>query len=207
MNTQTYQAAVSAVLKIYLARANAEPLESAGRMSHVADLFAYLLTAEVRELFWVESFSQVRHIILKKIHEFKYNAYLLQNAQKYHRFIATMDDLFTYLVRDDKVVRRRSERLKHGAGLRSDPELQAAQKQVAAAKEAMRREVEVKRVEVKRVEVKRVEAKRVEVKRVEVKPVEVKEVQPLRRSVRLMQQAAVKEVQSPRRSVRLMQKK
>ena len=192
MNTQTYQAAVTAVLKIYLARANAEPLESAGRMSHVADLFAYLLTAEVRELFWVESFSQVRHIILKKIHEFKYNAYLLQNAQKYHRFIATMDDLFTYLVRDDKVVRRRSERLKHGAGLRSDPELQAAQKQVAAAKEAMRRDVEVKPVEVKPIEA---------------KPIEVNEVQPLRRSVRLMQQAAVKEVQSPRRSVRLMQKK
>ena len=199
MNTQTYQAAVTAVLKIYLARANAEPLESAGRMSHVADLFAYLPTAEVRELFWVESFSQVRHIILKKIHEFKYNAYLLQNAQKYHRFIATMDDLFTYLVRDDKVVRRRSERLKHGAGLRSDPELQAAQKQVAAAKEAMRREVEAKPVEAKPIE-----AKPVEAKPVEAKPVEV---QPLRRSVRLMQQAAVKEVQSPRRSVRLMQKK
>ena len=184
MNTQTYQAAVTAVLKIYLARANAEPLESAGRIKHVADLFAYLLSAEVRELFWLESFGQVRHIILNKIHEFKHNAYLLQNAQKYHCFITTMDDLFTYLVRDDKVVRRRSERLKHGAGLRSDPELQAALKQ---AKQALGQEVAAKPVEVK--------------------PVEVKEVQPLRRSARLMQQAAVKEVQSPRRSVRLMQKK
>ena len=194
MNTQTYQAAVTAVLKIYLARANAEPLESAGRIKHVADLFAYLLSAEVRELFWLESFGQVRHIILNKIHEFKHNAYLLQNAQKYHCFITTMDDLFTYLVRDDKVVRRRSERLKHGVELRSDPELQAALKQV---KEALGPKVEVKPVEVKPVEV----------KPVEVKPIEVKEVQPLRRSVRLMQQAAVKEIQSPRRSVRLMQKK
>jgi hypothetical protein len=189
MNTQTYQSAVTAVLKIYLTRANAEPFESAGRIKHVAGLFAYLLSAEVRELFWFESFGQVRHIILNKIHEFKHNAYLLQNARKYHCFITTMDDLFTYLVRDDKVVRRRSERLKHGVELRSDPELKAALKQ---AKQALGQEVA---------------AKPVEVKPVEVKPVEVKEVQPLRRSARLMKQAAVKEVESPRRSARLMQKK
>lgn len=111
--TAKYQDAVSEVLQIYVERAKGQPI-TAKKIGHMTVLFEYLLTEEVKPLLsgWCGRFNGVRNIILAKIHEFKADAYVLKHAEQEHRFIGVLDELFAYMVGDDTVARRRSERLR-----------------------------------------------------------------------------------------------
>jgi hypothetical protein len=111
--TAKYQDAVSEVLQIYIERAKEQPIMTK-KIGHMTVLFEYLLTEEVKPLLsgWCGRFNGVRNIILAKIHEFKEDPYVLKHAEEEHRFIGVLDELFAYMVGDDTVARRRSERLR-----------------------------------------------------------------------------------------------
>ena len=104
--TTEYQEAVSEVMQIYVGRAHGQTI-TAKKIRHIAVLFEYLLTVEVKPLLsgWCGRFNGVRNILLAKIHEYKADAYVLSHAEEEGRFIGVLDELFAYMVGDDTVGR------------------------------------------------------------------------------------------------------
>jgi len=103
--------AVKKILAIYINKANAFD-EKEQKIICIAGLFDYLSTADVKPLLQTPEFASFRNILLRKIHEFTNDSYIQARPSMYHRLHAVMRELFTYLVQDDSVPRRRSERQK-----------------------------------------------------------------------------------------------
>jgi hypothetical protein len=97
------------VLLIYINKAGSFE-KNEPKLVCITGIFDYLSTAEVKPLLMTPKFAKFRQTVLRKIHEFKHSAYIRKNG--HHRLIAAMDEMFTYLVQDDSIPRRRSERQK-----------------------------------------------------------------------------------------------
>ena len=106
---EAYPEAVRKVLDIYLKKAVALPKKEQ-KVFVITGMFTYLSTAEVKPLLNTPFYAKLRPIVLTKIHEFSNDAYVRKKEN--HRLRAVMHELFTYLVQDDSVPRRRSERQK-----------------------------------------------------------------------------------------------
>ena len=106
--------AVEKILAIYINKANAFK-EKEQKIVCIAGLFDYLSTADVKPLLQTAHFAGFRNILLRKIHEFTNDSYIRARPSMYHQLHAVMRELFTYLVQDDSVPRRRSERQKKKA--------------------------------------------------------------------------------------------
>ena len=102
---------VKKILEIYLKKGHSQ-MDKHKKALCITGLFDYLSTAEVKPLLHMPAFGTLRTVLLAKIHEFKNDPYILARQGTYHRLNAVMDELFTYLVMDDSVPRRRSERQK-----------------------------------------------------------------------------------------------
>ena len=111
---EAYPTAVQKVIAIYVDKANVLPKKEQ-KIYCITGLFDYLSTADVKPILHTERFARVRNILLRKIHEFSNDSYVVANKHKYHRLNAVMRELFAYLVQDDSVPRRRSERQKQRA--------------------------------------------------------------------------------------------
>jgi hypothetical protein len=111
---EAYSATVKEVLSIYIEKATVA-LTKAERLYCITGLFDYLSTAEVKPLIQTAGFAQFRTILLRKIHEYTNDSTVQAHPHRYHRLLAVMRELFAYLVADDSVPRRRSERLKQRA--------------------------------------------------------------------------------------------
>lgn len=111
---ELYPKAVQKVIGIYVDKANALPKKEQ-KIFCVTGLFDYLSTAEVKPILQTAYFAKVRNILLRKIDEFSNDADVRANPHMYHRLNAVMRELFSYLVQDDSVPRRRSERQKQRA--------------------------------------------------------------------------------------------
>lgn len=103
--------AVKEILTIYIKKAHTMT-EKAAKVECVQGLFDYLSTAEVKPLIKTPAFAVFRNVLLQKIHEYKRDPYVMASRQTHHRLHTVLDEMFTYLVQDDSVPRRRSERLK-----------------------------------------------------------------------------------------------
>ena len=101
------------IIKIYLNKAIAEPTNSPEKIQSTRLLFEYLLLADVKMHLLTPPFEKTRNKILTKIIEFKAEPYLQNNAKLYYHFIASLDEMQTFLQFPDQRLRRRSERLKH----------------------------------------------------------------------------------------------
>jgi hypothetical protein len=108
---EAYSVTVKEVLSIYIEKATVA-LTKAERLYCITGLFDYLSTAEVKPLIQTAGFAQFRTILLRKIHEYTNDSTVQAHPHRYHRLLAVMRELFAYLVADDSVPRRRSERLK-----------------------------------------------------------------------------------------------
>lgn len=97
------------ILSIYLKKANSFE-EKEAKVVFITGIFNYLSTRGVKPYLMTPEFANFRGTLLKKIHEFKHDAYLRKHG--HHRLIALLDELFTYLVQDDSIPSRRSERQK-----------------------------------------------------------------------------------------------
>ncbi len=102
---------VQDILGIYIKKASSLG-EKEQKIVCITGMFDYLSTRAVKPLLQTPRFANLRQVLLRKIHEFKQDAYVRKNVRKLHRFIAVLDEMFTYLVQDDSVPRRRSERQK-----------------------------------------------------------------------------------------------
>ncbi|NBS90634.1 hypothetical protein EBS67_11645 [bacterium] len=111
---EAYSATVKEVLSIYIEKATVA-LTKAERLYCITGFFDYLSTAEVKPLIQTPGFALFRTILLRKIHEYTNDSAVQARPHRYHRLLAVMRELFTYLVADDSVPRRRSERLKQRA--------------------------------------------------------------------------------------------
>ena len=111
---EAYPSAVMKVLTIYVNKATAMT-EKEQKLVCIAGFFDYLSTADVKPLLNTSDFANFRNMILKKIHEFSHDPYLLARRPQYHRLFAVFCELFTYLVPDNSLPRRRSERQKQRA--------------------------------------------------------------------------------------------
>lgn len=111
---EAYPTAVRNVLTIYVNKAAALP-EKEHKVICIAGIFDYLSTADVKPLLYRPDFAKFRNVILNKIHEFSNDPYLLARRKQYHRLFAVFRELFTYIVQDDSVPARRSERQKQRA--------------------------------------------------------------------------------------------
>ena len=106
--------AVEKILAIYINKANAFK-EKEQKIVCITGIFDYLSTADVKPLLQTAHFAGFRNILLRKIHEFTNDSYIRARPSMYHQLHAVMRELFTYLVQDDSVPRRRSERQKKKA--------------------------------------------------------------------------------------------
>jgi len=111
---EAYPKAVRNVLTIYVNKAAALPKKE-HKVVCIAGIFNYLSTADVKQLLHTPDFAKFRNVILNKIHEFSNDPYLLARRKQYHRLFAVFRELFTYIVQDDSVPQRRSERQKQRA--------------------------------------------------------------------------------------------
>ena len=103
------------------------------RIVYIQGLFDYLSTAAVKPLLKnAPEYANFRNSILEKIHEFSADSYLRVHRQKYHRLFAVFQELFTYLVEDDSVPVRRSEREKQHAVERFNASIVNAEAAAAA---------------------------------------------------------------------------
>ena len=103
--------AVKEIILIYIKKAETMT-EKAAKVECVQSLFEYLSTAEVKSLIQTPAFAMFRNVLLHKIHEYKKDPYVIARRQTHHRLHTVLDEMFTYLVQDDSVPRRRSDRLK-----------------------------------------------------------------------------------------------
>ena len=106
---EAYVEAVKKVIEIYVNKVAA--LEKKEQKVFVmTGLFTYLSTAEVKPLLNTPAFAKLRPVVLRKIHEFSNDAYV--RAKVNHRTQTVLRELFIYLVQDDSIPRRQSERQK-----------------------------------------------------------------------------------------------
>ena len=89
--------------------------EKATKVDCIQGLLDYLSTAEVKSLIQTPAFAMFRNVLLHKIHEYKKDPYVIARRQTHHRLHTVLNEMFTYLVQDDSVPRRRSERQKKQA--------------------------------------------------------------------------------------------
>lgn len=106
---EAYPTAVQKVLAIYVNKVGELPTKEQ-KVFVTTGLFTYLSTAEVKPLLNTPKYAKFRTVLLRKIHEFTNDAYA--RKKKNHRIQAVLRELFTYLVQDDSVAPRRSERQK-----------------------------------------------------------------------------------------------
>ena len=106
---EAYQKAVKQVIIIYMNKVEALAKKEQ-KVFVVTGLFTYLSSAEVKPLMNTPAFAKFRSILLRKIHEFSNDAYVRE--QQNHRLQVVLRELFSYLVQDDSVPRRQSERQK-----------------------------------------------------------------------------------------------
>ena len=106
---EAYPTAVQKVLAIYVNKVGELPKKEQ-KVFVTTGLFTYLSTAEVKPLLNTPKYAKFRTVLLRKIHEFTNDAFARE--KKNHRIQAVMRELFTYLVQDDSVPPRRSERQK-----------------------------------------------------------------------------------------------
>ena len=111
---EPYPQAVMKVAAIYVNKARAMT-EKEPKLVCITGLFDYLSTAEVKPVLNTPDFAKFRNMLIRKIQEFSNDAYLLARRKQYHRLFAVFRELFTYLVQDDSVPQRRSERQKQRA--------------------------------------------------------------------------------------------
>lgn len=111
---EAYPFAVKSILKIYIDKASALP-EKEEKVVYITGLFEYLSTADVKPLLHTPDSANFRIMLLHKIQEFSNDPYLLTRRQQYHHLFALFREMFTYLVQDDSVPARRSERQKQRA--------------------------------------------------------------------------------------------
>jgi len=105
----TYVEAVKKVIEIYIKKVKAFPKKEQ-KVFVITGLFTYLSTAEVKPLLNTAAFAKYRTVLLRKIHEFSNDAYV--RAKENHRTQTVLRELFIYLVQDDSIPRRQSERQK-----------------------------------------------------------------------------------------------
>lgn len=109
---EAYKEAVIKVLSIYVKKSNAMTKKEE-KLLYVTGLFDYLSTAPVKQLLNTPAFAEFRNTLLNNIHQLSNDPYIrARRHQEYNRLFAVMNELFTYLVQDDSVPRRRSERQK-----------------------------------------------------------------------------------------------
>ena len=111
---EAYPKAVMKVLGIYVNKA-VSMTEKESKLVCIAGLFNYTSTADVKPLLHTPDFAKFRNTLLNKIHEFSNDPYLIARRKQYHRLFAVFRELFTYIVQDDSVPQRRSERQKQRA--------------------------------------------------------------------------------------------
>ena len=109
--TPTYPEAVRKILNIYIDKGNSFTAKEQ-KIVCIAGLFDYLSTADVKPLLHTPGFAAFRQLLLKKIDEFSHDPYLIARRQQQHRLYAVFREMFLYLVSDDSVSPRRSERQK-----------------------------------------------------------------------------------------------
>ena len=114
---EAYPQAVMKVAAIYVNKA-IEMKEKEPKLVCITGFFDYLSTADVKPLLHTPDFARFRNSLLNKIHEFSNDPYLLARRKQYHRLFAVLREMFTYLVQDDSVPARRSERQKQRAVMR-----------------------------------------------------------------------------------------
>jgi hypothetical protein len=114
---EAYPQAVMKVAAIYVNKACEMP-EKEQKLVCITGLFDYLSTAEVKSVLITPVFAKFRNVILRKIHEFSNDSYLLARRKQYHHLFAVFHDVYTYLVQDDSIPCRRSERQKQRAVMR-----------------------------------------------------------------------------------------
>jgi hypothetical protein len=104
-----YVEAVRKVIEIYVNKVGA--LEKKEQKVFVmTGLFTYLSTAEVKPLLNTRAFAKLRPVLLRKIDELSNDPYVRENVN--HRTQVVLRELFIYLVQDDSIARRQSERQK-----------------------------------------------------------------------------------------------
>lgn len=111
---EAYPQAVMKVLGIYVNKA-VSMTEKESKLVCIAGLFDYTSTADVKALLNTPDFAKFRNMVIEKIHEFSNDPYLLARRKQYHRLFAVFRELFTYLVQDDSIPQRRSDRQKQRA--------------------------------------------------------------------------------------------
>ena len=102
---------IAATLQTYLLKALAAETPKE-KLVYIQGLFAYLSTAELKVVLRDPENAKFRNMVLGKIDEYSHSTYLVERRQEYHRLYALFKEMFTYLVEDDSVPRRRSERQK-----------------------------------------------------------------------------------------------
>ena len=111
---EAYHYAVVNVLRIYIEKANSLS-DKAQKLVCIEGIFDYLSTADVKPLLERPAFTLFRNVMLNKMQDFANDPYVLARRQQYHRLYAVFCEMFTYLVQDDSVPLRRSERQKQRA--------------------------------------------------------------------------------------------
>jgi hypothetical protein len=112
-----YPTAVRRILAIYIDRGNGFS-EKKEKIVCITGLFDYLSTADVKPLLHTPVFATFRIMLLRKIQEFSNDPYLLARRPQYHHLFSVFREMFTYLVQDDSIPCRRSERQKQRAVIR-----------------------------------------------------------------------------------------
>jgi len=126
--------AVKEIILIYIKKAETMT-EKHAKVECVQGLFEYLSTAEVKPLIQTPTFAMFRNVLLHKIHEYKKDPYVIAHRQTHHRLHTVLDEMFTYLVQDDSVPRRRSDRLKTATVKRFQASLAASPASISLAAE------------------------------------------------------------------------
>lgn len=126
--------AVKEIIVIYIKKAETMT-EKAAKVDCIQGLFDYLSTAEVKSLIQTPAFAMFRNVLLHKIHEYKKDPYVIARRQTHHRLHTVLNEMFTYLVQDDSVPRRRSERQKKQAVERFQVSLAACPASISLAAE------------------------------------------------------------------------
>ena len=106
--------AIRKILAIYCDKALSFT-ETEQKLVCIGGLFDYLSTATVKPLLLTAPFANYRKTLMQKISDFTNDPYVQARPRIYHRLHAVMRELFTYMVQDDTVPRRRSERQKQQA--------------------------------------------------------------------------------------------
>ena len=86
------------------------------KIIYVNGLFDYLSTAEVKPILKnYPGCANLRNMVLAKIAEYSADTYLRAHRQQYHRLFAVFREMYNYLLEDDSVPVRRSDRQKERA--------------------------------------------------------------------------------------------